>query len=749
MKFTLYTANCTGNAQNSIYPNRVDVNSPEDMLVAIANDHVCAEYQNSHRSTDDYLSGDVDVMDCDNDHSDNPDDWISPEMYEEIFPDVAYVVVPSRNNMKPKGSKSARPRHHVYFPHMDTFLAEDCAEFKRKVHDIAPFFDGNALDAARFIFGCSADEVIWHEGSRTIDEFLDARDFEDFDRELETIHEGSRNSTMSRTAARIIKRYGNTEEAYQLYMRKSQLCNPPLEQEELDTIWNSAVKFGKKISKQAGYVPPDEYGNGYSLKPDDYSDLGQAKVLAQEYESELVYTDATDYMRYNGTHWVESKQLAVGACEEFLDSQLTEARTALEKGKEALLKAGVDKESIAAGGKTLEKAITGNSVAAYAEYCAAATYLRFVMKRRDMKYITAALQAAKPMLLKKISEFDSNEFLLNTPNGVYYLPDGVAGRRDHTPGDYITKMTQFSPSDEGMALWLDALDTFFCGDADLIEYVQQTVGLAAIGKVYQEALIIAYGEGRNGKSTFWNCIAKVLGSYSGALSAEALTVGVKRNVKPEMAEIKGKRLIIAAELEEGMRLNTSVVKQLCSTDEIEAEKKYKDPFKFTPTHTLVLYTNHLPKVGATDEGTWRRLIVIPFLAKIGGKPEVKNYADYLAEKAGGAVMTWIIEGAKKAIDCNFHLTKPKVVEDASSEYREKNDWLAIFLEDCCEVDTTYTQKSGELYQEYRDYCFQVGEYTRSTADFYAALDTAGFRRKKTRTGSIISGMRLKSDFLEG
>ena len=59
-------------------------------------------------------------------------------------------------------------------------------------------------------------------------------------------------------------------------------------------------------------------------------------------------------------------------------------------------------------------------------------------------------------------------------------------------------------------------------------------------------------------------------------------------------------MLIAAELEEGMRLNTANVKQLCSTDEIYAEKKYKDPFSYTPTHTLVLYTNHLPKVGAID-----------------------------------------------------------------------------------------------------------------------------------------------------
>lgn len=368
------------------------------------------------------------------------------------------------------------------------------------------------------------------------------------------------------------------------------------------------------------------------------------------------------------------------------------------------------------------------------------------MKRRDMKYIVSALQAAKPMLLRNISEFDTGEFLLNTPTATYDLRLGINGASEHSAENLITKITSVSPSNDNTDLWLSAVDNFFCGDAELIEYVQQTVGLAAIGKVYQEALIIAYGEGSNGKSTFWNAIARVLGSYSGTISADALTVGCKRNVKPEMAELKGKRLVIAAELEEGVRLNTSIVKQLCSTDEVSAEKKYKDPFKFIPTHTLVLYTNHLPRVGANDDGTWRRLIVIPFNAKIKGNSHIKNYADYLVEKAGGAILTWIIEGAQKAITANFKLTVPQVVEDAVSRYREGNDWLSIFIEDCCEVDKTYIQKSGELYQEYRAYCTRNGEFTRSTSEFYTALEIAGFSRKKTKVGNVIMGLQLKSEF---
>ena len=281
-----------------------------------------------------------------------------------------------------------------------------------------------------------------------------------------------------------------------------------------------------------------------------------------------------------------------------------------------------------------------------------------------------------------------------------------------------------------------------------MDYVQEITGLAAIGKVCIEALIIAYGEGRNGKSTFWNTVSRVLGSYSGNMSADTLTVGCKRNVKPELAEAKGKRLLIAAELEEGMRLSTSNVKQLCSTDEIYAEKKYKDPFSYVPTHTLVLYTNHLPKVGALDAGTWRRLIVIPFNAVIEGNSDIKNYADYLFSKCGGAILSWIIEGARRVISNDYRISPPRVVVDAIRRYKENNDWLSQFIEECCEIDPAYTAKSGEFYNEYRAYCAQVGEYTRSTTDFYTAIEQAGYQRKRTKTGCIIRGIRLKSEFLK-
>ena len=737
MKLTFYTANCRGNAKNSLYPNKRVVDNEDDFLEVMAFDHVCGEFKEFRRGSDNFRCSDVDVMDCDNDHSDNPEDWIFPESLLERLDDVSFVIVPSRNNQKIKDGKSARPRFHVYFPHDPVTDSASCARLKRAIQQQFPFFDGNALDAARFIFGNPTEDIMWHEGELTIDCLVKTPE--------RGIPQGQRNSTMSHFAGRVLKRYGNTDKAYRIFQEEAEKCSPPLEQEELDTIWQSACRFAKKVQRQEGYVAPEDYNDEFcreSLKPADYSDIGQAKVLAREYGVELRYTAATDYIRFGGQYWIESKQQAVGAAEEFLDLQLADAKDEVKRTKEALLDQGVAEEHITSGGKALEKKIESGQMEAYLAYVSAMAFQAFVMKRRDMKYVVSALQAAKPMLEISVSDLDKDGFLLNTPDGTYYLPDGLEGRRDHSPEDYITKMTAAAPGEQGKDIWLDALDTIFCGDTALIRYVQQIVGMAAVGRVYLESLIIAYGEGRNGKSTFWNAIARVLGTYSGNMSADTLTMGCKRNVKPELAEAKGKRLIIAAELEEGMRLNTSVVKQMCSTDEIFAEKKYKDPFSFTPSHTLVLYTNHLPRVGANDPGTWRRLLVIPFNARIEGSSDVKNYADYLVSEAAPAIMAWIIEGAKEAVSRNFHIPCPACVEAAVKAYREDNDWLGHFLNDCCETDVTYREKSGELYQEYRSYCARTGEYARSTADFYNALETAGFQRQKTKTGNFIRGLLI-------
>ena len=748
INFTVYSADCVGNSGNCLYPNKNVVTDKESFIAATKMDHVTAKYKGNYRSKDNFESSDCIPLDCDNDHSENPEDWLTPFDIALSIPGVVFAASYSRHHNLPKGDKSARPRFHVFFPIPKVTDGEEYAAMKRKIADAFPYYDTNALDSARFFYGNDSDEVEFYEGDKTILDYLEEDDFADFDASLEQVPEGQRNSTMSHIAGKIIKRYGNTEEAYQIFLKKAELCNPPLPESELKVIWRSASKFGKKVSNQEGYIPPEQYNSDCRLKPEDFSDVGQATVLATEYKDILRYSPSTDYMVYNGSFWEESKPKSQGVSQDLTERQLAEAETEMKKAMDELVKNCGMEILVSVGPKKAVQMFNKQQAHAYEMYEDAVAYKKYAVKRRDTKNIAATLKEARPMLEVEQRNLDADEFMLNTPTLTYDLRQGTKFPMEHRPEHFITKQTTVDPSSDGADIWAAALDTFFLKDTDLIDYVQRMVGLSAIGKVYVEALIIAYGEGRNGKSTFWNVIARVLGTYSGNISADMLTVGCRRNVKPELAEAKGKRMLIAAELEEGMRLNTANVKQLCSTDEIYAEKKYKDPFSYTPTHTLVLYTNHLPKVGAIDKGTWRRLIVIPFDAKIEGSADIKNYADYLFENAGGAILTWVIEGARKVIADNYKIDPPQKVRDAIEHYKESNDWLSYFLSERCELDPAYVAKSSEVYNEYRIFCTQVGEFTRSTTDFYTALETVGFERYRDRKGRYIKGLSLKTDFME-
>ena len=743
MQMTIYDAATVGSRSNCVYPNPVTVTDADTMRQAAAFDHVCAAYKQNYRSVDNFLKADCLPMDCDNDHSDDPDDWLTPFDVAMDFPGVGMIFVYSRSHMKQKGKRGPRPRFHVYFICTETTNSEIYSSWKDRLIADYPYFDDGAKDSARFLFGVKNAVVEVYDGEITIDEFL-ADSFAEWDAAQGQIPEGSRNKTMSHYAGRIIKRLGNTEEAHKQFLKEAEKCSPPLDDAELAGIWASAVKFGAKVAAQEGYIPPEQYNQDFLLMPEDFSDVGQAIVLSREYMDRLRFSPATDYIVFNGSFWEESQPNAQGIAQELTARQLEEAETEIQRCMKEMSENGAWAMLAAMGAKKAMAAFSEAQRHSFEKYERAETYRKYAIKRRDTKYISAALKEARPMIQIEQRVLDADEFLLNLPSGTCDLRTGAV--REHNAQDYITKQTAVDPSGDGMDVWEDALQTFFQGDADLIRYVQEIVGLAAIGKVYIEALVIAYGEGRNGKSTFWNTIARVLGTYSGNMSADTLTVGCKRNVKPELAEAKGKRMIISAELEEGMRLNTSNVKQLCSTDEIYAEKKYKAPFSYVPTHTLVLYTNHLPRVGAIDQGTWRRLIVIPFNAKIEGKADIKNYSDFLFKTAGGAVLSWIIEGAKRVIASDYKIVQPRVVQDAIQKYKENNDWLAHFLDDCCEVGDDFEAKSGEFYNAYRSYCLQMGEYTRSTTDFYSALESTGVVRKRTRTGVIIYGLKLKSEF---
>lgn len=464
------------------------------------------------------------------------------------------------------------------------------------------------------------------------------------------------------------------------------------------------------------------------VKPEDFSDVGQAKVLVRVFGDRLRYSTATGFLVYDGTRWEASDIKAQALSQQLTDMQLQEARAELQKAR------SLEDAAVESGDEDAQRD-------AHQAIKAALEYRKYALARRSSARIEATLREARPMVEMDVGELDADPYLLNTPAGTVNLATGET--RPHDPADFQTKITAVAPSEEGKHLFDEFLRVITCGDQELAEYLQMAAGMAAVGKVYSELLLVAYGNGNNGKSTFWGLLSRVLGEYAGGLSADVLTADQRRNKNPEFAELRGKRLVVASELEEGQRLDTATVKRLCSTDPIRAEKKFKDPFDFVPSHTLVLHTNHLPRVSTTDEGTWRRIAVIPFKAKIRPDGDVKNYADFLFEHAGGAVLSWIIEGAKRFIAAGHRLDPPVSVQEAVAAYREQSDWLAEFLAECCETGPGYTVGAGELYAAYRAFCSDTGAYIRRADDFKNSLEQAGFETRRTNKGRVVFGLRLR------
>lgn len=762
-KFILSLTKVRQNPKNIVFADTVEVTSADELKASCLFDHVGAVLRDGYRSNKDFVTSNVVIMDCDNE-GDNPETWVTPEKVAEDLPGVEFAVVPSRHNMLPKGDKEPRPKFHVYFPIRDCADIEAYVGLKSELLRRCPYFDSNARDAARMIFGVENPEVTVYnegEGSITVDDYINSNPFEPaYDSTAEpvttslpvlgdsfVIPEGRRNTTVFRKAISLFIRYGVGGEVIDKIFSFAEHCEPPLEKSELVAIIESAKGYAKDFIESDDYIPPEVYNRlKGEYEPDDYTDVGEAKVFIEVFGEVVKFSPETRCIVYNGVYWEESDEKARLLVHQLTELQMQDADSLLKfwetELKEAGAGVGLDEKLTT---KQITSVLTAKQKVIYEQYQRAVQYKAFVLKRRGTFAINAVLKEAAPHLAIVVGTLDSETYLLNTPAGTYDLRAGADVVYPHKAEDYITKVTAVSPSDEGMELWEAMLDVVFCGDQELKSYVQQLAGLAAIGGVFAENLIIAYGEGRNGKSTLFNVIARVLGSYSGSLSADVLTNSCRRNIKPELAELRGKRLVIASELEEGNGLNTAVLKQLCSTDPIYAEPKYRRPFSFIPTHLAVLCTNHLPSIGTMDTGTWRRIKVVPFNAVIQGDSEVKNYTEYLFKSAGGAILKWIMDGSKMVIENGYKIEAPDAVKSVVEEYRATNNDFQEFLDSCCNVGDGYSIPSGELYTAYRSYATSQGFFPKNKQNFYSNLERAGFSKRRVTRGVVVMGLTLKTE----
>lgn len=264
---TVYYADVCGNPQNCQYSHKGTATTPEELKRCMAWDHVFIRFNGSYRNSKNFEEAVTAVFDCDNDFTEDAARWISPKDISRLFPGVSCVVSTSRHHMKRKGSKSPRPRFHIIFAIEPITDPAEYTAFMKSVQQMYPFFDDNALDAGRFFFGNPDTEVTFLEGNTTLTAFIEEAVAERAFAELgETITEGSRNNTMSLFAGKLLKRLGDTDEAHSKFLERAESCTPPLEDGELETIWQSVRKFYKKVCSQPGYVAPEEYNAPSPIK---------------------------------------------------------------------------------------------------------------------------------------------------------------------------------------------------------------------------------------------------------------------------------------------------------------------------------------------------------------------------------------------------------------------------------------------------------------------------------------------------
>lgn len=744
--FTLCCARVRGKNSNTYYPDEMTIHNLNDLLKAAQLDHTPGFFKDSHREKASWYWEECVVLDVDNTGG---NEITLPADVARDFPGVGHYIVYSRHHNKPKpksggkGEFPAAPRFHVYFPIGSQFTGEEMDDFIKKAIASRPYFDPCCDGRARFIFGVENPQGEAIPGTIELDQFLaDQTAAPSAPAALPVsstseriIPEGQRHGHMVQLATQLLTLYGEegiekAREAYENeYLHHLEGDFP---ESEKDRIWADQLAHARAVVwADPNYLPPEQYAaEGFpvevlSFKLSDLSDVAEGQLFAENTAGALLWCVSIGWMVRDGGRFCPDESRARLMAQTFTGRQLKAATNDYQQAAGAAAN-DPDNGDLAAKAKR-SKAL-----------------LAFVNRCRSTNGLNHLLTEAAPHLARAVDDLDADPYALNTPAGIVDLRTGELHPSD--PAALCTKATSVAPGTDGADLWRGFLDTICCGDNELANYLQAVAGMAALGKVFTETLLIATGDGGNGKSTFFNTLARVLGDYSTSVRPALLMTGNQNN-GAELAALRGVRLALAAETEEGQRLDVATVKALCSTDRVAANPKYKAPFSFTPSHTLVLYTNFLPRVGSSDRGTWSRLTVLPFNAHLRDTAgEKKDFAESLFTQAGGAVLSWMIEGARRFIANGYKLAPPAVVREALAEYRKSCDWLGAFIEEDCELGESYAVGSTNLYQRYTAFCQVSGDYRRDSRDFASAMQSAGFVLKHTKKGNQYMGLRLKSDF---
>jgi putative DNA primase/helicase len=375
---------------------------------------------------------------------------------------------------------------------------------------------------------------------------------------------------------------------------------------------------------------------------------------------------------------------------------------------------------------------------------ASAEDAREAKRLSSAKTVAAVVSLAQSdsSLVLPSSAWDADALALNTPDSLVDLRTGATRARHR---DFLTQVTRVAPSDAECPAWKRFIDAVFLGDLEMVEFVQRLLGYLLTADRSEQKLFFFFGLGANGKSTLIDLVSWILGTYAIKLPATVLMQSSIDRHPTELAQLRGKRLAVSSELDEGQFWAESRLKELTGDEVLTARFMRQDFFEFHMTQTHVIVGNYKPRLRGGDAALARRFVLVPFKAKFEGSARDPAMLAKLRAEAP-AILAWMIAGAVKW--CDSGLAIPASVTAASREYLADNDDVSLWLAECCQMLADSRARAIDLYESFAHWIKSRGQHTPSMRLFGDRMSVLPGITKVQSNGARYVGIRLTVDEAE-
>lgn len=430
------------------------------------------------------------------------------------------------------------------------------------------------------------------------------------------------------------------------------------------------------------------------------NDLGNARRLRARFGADLRWVPEAGWLAWNGVCWS-------------LEEGETRAHLAAQKTAEAVR---AEAQAIKDG---------------YSER--AGTLRAWANESGGSGRISAMQREARPHLVAHIRDFDRDDTLFGCANGV--LDVGIETRlRPSRREDLMTKASPVAYDPKAEAPVFLAFVEKVLPDADVRRFVQMFFGYCMTGSIAEQVMVLFLGDGSNGKSTLVNCVRRAMGDYAFMLPIESLLLDERRQgaaATPDIAQLPARRFVTASEPDIGAKLSESRVKQMTGGEPMPARHLNRDMFEFDPKFKLLASANNKPTIKGADDGIWRRIRLVPFVAKVTSDDVGAVYAALEAEAAG--ILNWMVAGAE--MWCETGLSAPAAVAAAGERYRRESNPIGEFVNEWLIRGRGGDLQSQALYGAYKAWCHLGGDEPVSATKFGYKMTDLGI--EKDRTGGRV------------